>query len=123
VAAHSFRVEGDWNGERARRFLAEHGDVLAFELVQLKHADLAVKRVPDDERRAVRELRIALERELASPHRLGDLAVDGNDLIELGYGEGPALGRALRLLLDAVLADPAGNEREALLERAREGLR
>ena len=123
VAAHSFRVEGGWGGERARRFLAEHGDVLAFELVQLKRADLAVKRVPDGERGAVRELRTALERELASPHRLGDLAVDGNDLIELGYGEGPELGRALRVLLDAVLADPACNAREALLERAREELR
>jgi tRNA nucleotidyltransferase/poly(A) polymerase len=123
VAAHSFRVDGAWNGERARRFLAEHGDELAFELVQLKRADLAVKRVPEDERQALSELRTGLERELASPHQVGDLAVDGNDLIALGYREGPELGRVLRMLLDDVLADPARNQRASLVERALEELR
>jgi poly(A) polymerase/tRNA nucleotidyltransferase (CCA-adding enzyme) len=122
VAAHAFRVEGGWRGERARRFLAEHGWELAGELTLLKRADLAVKRVPDSEREAVSELRKALDEERGSPHRVRDLAVNGGDLIGIGFAEGPELGRVLHVLLDLVLTDPALNHREVLVDRAREEL-
>ena len=58
----------------------------------------------------------AVEEERHSPHRLADLAVDGNDLIEIGYREGPALGGELARLLDLVVDDPDLNERDTLLE-------
>ena len=49
-----------------------------------------------------------------------DLAVTGKDLMtELGLPAGPALGRTLAALLDAVLDEPARNTRAALLELAR----
>ncbi len=67
----------------------------------------------------VGRFRVVVEAERSSPHRLSDLAVDGTDLIELGYHPGPALGRALDELLDSVVGDPALNRRETLLERAR----
>jgi tRNA nucleotidyltransferase (CCA-adding enzyme) len=60
-----------------------------------------------------------LERERRQPHRLADLAVDGSDLIELGYRPGPDLGRTLHELLREVVDDPAKNDRAALLKRAR----
>ncbi len=63
-----------------------------------------------------------LEAERESPHRLGDLAVNGDDLIAIGYEEGPTLGAELARLLDAVVDDPAKNDRAALLALAREGL-
>ena len=63
--------------------------------------------------------RAALEHELASPHRLADLAVDGDDLIALGFQPGPALGRALQELLEAVVDDPGRNTRDQLLAVAR----
>jgi tRNA nucleotidyltransferase (CCA-adding enzyme) len=66
----------------------------------------------------VARLRALLEQERGSAHRLIDLAIDGSDLIELGYHEGPALGRTLESLLDAVVDDPSLNTRERLLERA-----
>jgi len=72
---------------------------------------------------AVRWLRRLLEEERTQPHRLGDLAVDGTDLLELGYGEGPELGRALDTLLDVVVDDPSLNTRDELLRRARELVR
>ncbi len=72
---------------------------------------------------AVSRLRDLLEQERVQPHRLADLAVDGSDLIALGYAEGPELGAALDALLDAVVDDPALNTRNRLLERAREQLR
>ena len=59
-----------------------------------------------------------VKQERSQPHRLADLAVDGSDLIALGYGEGPELGAALDALLDAVVDDPELNTRDRLLERA-----
>jgi tRNA nucleotidyltransferase (CCA-adding enzyme) len=103
----------------ARRFLREHGDDLAFDLVALKEADLRGKQVPQSELDAAARLRALLEQQRSSPHRLKDLAVDGADLIELGYSEGPELGRALENLLDDVVEDPSLNTRDELLARAR----
>ncbi|RMD86101.1 MAG: HD domain-containing protein [Candidatus Dadabacteria bacterium] len=50
------------------------------------------------------------------------LAVNGHDLIELGYKEGKKLGKALKKLEEAVLDDPSLNERETLLSLAKEYL-
>ena len=119
VRAHPFRLDGEVDARHARRFLAEHGDELAHELLELKSADLAAKNVDPAELEALVHLREEVARERTSPHRLADLAVHGGDLLELGYREGPELGRALGRLLDAVVDDPSLNTREALLERAR----
>ena len=118
VRAHSFPERGI--DERfARRFLREHGEELAFDLVAHKDADLHAKQVSQDELDSVTRLRELLEQERSRPHRLEDLAVDGSDLLELGYREGPELGRALDSLLDAVVDDPSLNTREQLLARVR----
>jgi tRNA nucleotidyltransferase (CCA-adding enzyme) len=61
-----------------------------------------------------------VKQELSSPHRLRDLAVDGDDLIAAGFPAGPQLGRVLDELLDAVVDDPALNTRDELLARAKE---
>lgn len=45
----------------------------------------------------------------------GDLAVNGRDLIGLGYHEGREIGRALAILFEKVLEDPALNEKSILL--------
>jgi tRNA nucleotidyltransferase (CCA-adding enzyme) len=117
IRAHAFWLE-DIDERSARRFLREHGEELAFDLVTHKEADLAGKN-RDDYERAVQRLRELLEQERSQPHRLADLAIDGGDLIELGYREGPELGRTLDSLLDAVVEDPSLTPREQLLERAR----
>jgi tRNA nucleotidyltransferase (CCA-adding enzyme) len=118
VRSHDFRVE-DADSRFARRLLREHGDEVAFDLVAHKLADLKAKSVPAAEVVANERLRELLEAERGSPHRLTDLAVDGADLLELGYVEGPELGRALESLLDAVVDRPELNTREELLELAR----
>lgn len=122
VREHAFRTEGDWAGAPARRFLALHGDGLAFDLAEHKVADLAAKHVPQGELERALALQGALEAERASAHRIQDLELDGSDLIELGFAESPELGAVLRSLLDAVIDDPARNEREYLLARAAERL-
>jgi tRNA nucleotidyltransferase (CCA-adding enzyme) len=118
VSAHAFPLD-HVDELFARRMLRAYGDDLAFDLVAHKAADLRGKRVQQSELEAVSRLRDLLEQERVQPHRLADLAVDGSDLITLGYGEGPELGAALDALLDAVVEDPALNTRDRLLERAR----
>ncbi|HEY1317272.1 MAG TPA: HD domain-containing protein [Gaiella sp.] len=120
VAGHDFRLDGEVDGAAARRFLAAHRLEEARGLLGLKRADLAVKNVDADELKALERLSRAIEEEQESPHRLADLAVNGSDLIAVGFHEGPALGAALARLLDDVLDDPAKNDREVLLARARE---
>jgi tRNA nucleotidyltransferase (CCA-adding enzyme) len=119
VRHHPFRLERPLDGLRARRFLAEHGDELARDLVAHKRADLRAKTVPPEEHAAVERFAELLERERESPHRLRDLEIDGADLIALGFREGPELGDALRTLLGEVVDDPTRNTKEHLTERAR----
>jgi tRNA nucleotidyltransferase (CCA-adding enzyme) len=107
---------------RARRLLRRHGGGLALDLLDHKEADLIGKGDdgPRDEEELVRlrRFRGVVESELVSPHRLSDLAVDGTDLIEIGYCPGPELGKTLDGLLDDVVEDPSLNRRETLLARA-----
>jgi tRNA nucleotidyltransferase/poly(A) polymerase len=117
VRAHSFPLE-DVDERFARRFLAEHGDVLALALAAHKQADLRAKKPEPWEHEAAARLRSLLEQERSQPHRLADLAVDGSDLIALGYEPGPELGRALEKLLARVVDDPSLNRRERLLAEA-----
>jgi tRNA nucleotidyltransferase (CCA-adding enzyme) len=107
---------------RARRLLRRHGDRLGMDLLAHKEADLIGKGETgprdEDELARLRRFRRVVEAERGSPHRLADLAVDGTDLIALGYQPGPALGRTLAELLDEVVDDPSLNRRETLLARA-----
>jgi len=117
VGEHPFRAEDLPRSPRdARRYLLRHGDQIAFDLVALRRADLKAKSRSTADLDAFAAL---LEAERASPHRLRDLAVGGDELIELGLEPGPALGRILQELLEAVVDDPELNTREALLARAK----
>jgi tRNA nucleotidyltransferase (CCA-adding enzyme) len=50
---------------------------------------------------------------------LKELAVNGKDLIEIGYKPGRELGETLNRLLEAVIENPQLNEKETLLAKAR----
>lgn len=117
VREHAYRAEP--TALVARRFLAEHGEELALDLAEHRLADVRAKTVPPDRLADAEEFRRLLESERHAPHRLGELALDGSDLIGLGVEPGPGLGRVLRELLDVVIEDPSANTRERLLEEAR----
>lgn len=124
VRAHMFNV-GKADPLRARRMLARYGDELAFDLLDHKEADLLGKReeeaaAPRGELATLRRFREVMGHELNSAHRLGDLAVDGRDLIAIGYQPGPPIGQTLRELLKEVVDDPSLNDRDELLRRAEE---
>jgi len=61
-------------------------------------------------------------REVLSDHpplEVGDLALDGRDLIRMGYKPGPRFGELLERLLSWVLEDPSRNRSETLEQEAR----
>ncbi len=123
IRHHMFQL-GKADALRARRFLAKHGDEAAFELVDHKEADYRGKpgllgEPPLEDIEKLDGFRRLLRRERKQPHRLADLAVDGNDLIKLGFEPGPELGVVLRDLLHEVVDDPEKNTRAALLPLAR----
>lgn len=50
------------------------------------------------------------------PIHMTDLAIDGQDLIKLGFQQGPEIGKVLKQLLEYVLDTPELNNKEKLLE-------
>ena len=120
VRNHMFKP-GAPDPQRARRFLARHGDALASDLLAHKRADFLGKGDPPplDEIEKLDAFRAVVERERSSPHRIADLAIGGDDLIELGFTPGPRIGNVLRDLLDSVVDNPELNTRDELLRRAR----
>jgi hypothetical protein len=122
VAGHAYQPDTLLTPADARRFLARHGRELAAELLDHKDADLRAKDLPAGEHETHDRFRALVAAELDSPTTLSELAVDGRDLIGIGFREGPELGRVLRTLLEEVVDDPALNERDVLLERARSEL-
>jgi tRNA nucleotidyltransferase (CCA-adding enzyme) len=107
---------------RARRLLARYGDSLLADLLDHKEADLRGKgeRSPADDLVKLARLRKVVAEQRREPHRIRDLAVNGNDLIGIGFRPGPAIGHALRKLLDDVVRSPELNTKEQLLRRAKE---
>ena len=104
------------------RMLRRLGAPLLQKLLLVKRADIrahAPGDVPQGEAR-LQHSRQLLE-ELLQRHAcfsLRDLAVDGRDLLELGFPQGPLLGHCLQELLEQVLAGRLENRREVLLEQA-----
>ncbi|MCH8254019.1 MAG: CCA tRNA nucleotidyltransferase [Gemmatimonadetes bacterium] len=96
------------SGVDVRRWMAKVGeavdDLVAIAVAEGSGAEL------DEAVEAVRNS--------AAPLTIGDLAVDGVDLMGIGVAQGPALGQMLSDLLDEVLVDPRANTKPRLLERA-----
>ena len=106
---------------RLREWLSEVGVSHARDLFRLHFAGVRAAGASESERVLLHTWR-RVHDELVSgaPVDLSDLAVDGNDLIELGLPSGPLVGLMLEELSAQVIEDPSRNERETLLAEARE---
>ena len=120
VREHPFQITGRADCRRCPAVPRAPRRAARADLLAHRAADLAGKTPPAGAAERVERFGVLVEQERDQPYRLADLAVDGTDLIELGFSEGPQLGRALQTLLDEVVEDPERNEREQLLRRARE---
>ncbi len=98
------------------------GDDIFIDLLKIKRADKAAQN-PSDLQKGI-EYIDTIERiyiGLKADHyclSLRDLAIDGRDLVALGFQEGKEIGRMLKFLFEKVLEDPAFNEKERLKELA-----
>ena len=112
-------------GEKSvRRNLARYGEATLRLLLEVKRADnLAQAEAYRDRQTLLRQWEDLLELVLAegSCFSLERLAVKGNDLTALGL-RGPAVGRALKELLELVMDEKLPNERGILLEYVKEKL-
>lgn len=105
--------------QRVRRWLNKLGPEVFFDLLAIQGGDAAAQAPAyctrlDHLRRLETLARQVLDQ--APCLTVRDLAVGGEDLLALGY-RGPAIGRALRALLDQVLSETVSNEKNALLQR------
>jgi putative nucleotidyltransferase with HDIG domain len=121
VEQHMYNYAPEWKDATVRRFMRTVGESHLEDLFLLREADCRSRDL-EAELDALAQLRERVAGELEARHtiRLGDLAVDGDDLMSAcGLRPGPGLGAALDYLLERVIDDPSLNERERLLELAR----
>ncbi len=116
VEHHMLPLEPD--KKLLRRRLGQYGVEAVEELLTLQEADFGSKGTGRPEEGAVFAQIRQLLRELLEEDaclRVGDLAVDGRDLMELGFAPGPRLGACLEALLAQVQDERLPNEKQALL--------
>lgn len=109
----------------ARKFLQRVGDH-ADDLMNLRWADQGGKSAYPNTKGKEEGLTLDKQKELIDqvrqakqPTNQAALAVDGNDLIAAGISPGPQMGQLLQTLTDAVINDPALNQRDTLLQMVR----
>jgi len=100
------------------RAVNQIGEDIFPELLKMKRADKSAQN-PEDMDKGLEAIgrieEIYLElRKRKHCLNLKDLAVNGEDLIRMGFKKGPEIGKVLQALFDRVLADPALNDRETL---------
>jgi tRNA nucleotidyltransferase (CCA-adding enzyme) len=126
VRFHLFHYSDEWSDAAVRRWIQRVGAGRLADLYVLNQADVRAKgRDFEPDLAALAALEAHVARVLAEGAALStrDLKVNGHDLMtELGVKPGRVIGEILEALLEAVTTDPTLNERERLLERAREHL-
>ncbi|HEX3343878.1 MAG TPA: HD domain-containing protein, partial [Polyangiaceae bacterium] len=127
VRFHLFHYSDEWSDAAVRRWIRRVGADRLSDLYVLNQADVRAKGrdfAPD--LAALAALQAHVARVLAEGAALStrDLKVNGRDLMnELGVKPGRIIGEIFESLLDAVTTDPTLNDRDRLIERAREHLR
>ena len=103
-----------------KRLLSKHGEEAARQLIELHRADTWGQSAVCKPRLAVFDAMDAMAGELlreAACFSLKDLAVNGTDMLDLGF-RGREIGAVLQKCLDAVLDERAANDRDELLSFA-----
>ncbi|MBQ2681025.1 MAG: HD domain-containing protein, partial [Eggerthellaceae bacterium] len=118
VSIHDRQVAA--NPRSVKRALSNlGGDVDLFRtLCGVKRADaLAQSELSEPRLKLSYELECVLDEVIASSDAfsLKQLAIDGNDVLELGVPAGPRIGELLDAALDAVIEEQLPNERETLI--------
>ena len=105
-----------------RRCLNRLGEAQLLNLVYLQNADKSSQRAGTEPPLDICQFKSIVEeiKKHNDCFSLKTLAVNGSDLIELGFAPGKAIGDALSHLLELVMDDKIENDKEKLLVRAKE---
>jgi len=124
----SILVQEDWraidflNPKNIRQFISKRGEENILNVLELKRADIKIsKKIAKLKQLEKMEQQVREVLEEKPAVSLKDLAINGKDLVDLGYQEGVELGGMLKKLLEIVIDKPELNRRERLLEFLKTG--
>ncbi len=119
----SILVQEDWraidflNPKSIRQFISKRGEENILNVLELKRADIKIgKKIAKLKQLEKMEQQVREVLEEKPAVSLKDLAINGKDLIDLGYQEGVELGGMLKKLLEIVIDKPELNKKEMLLK-------
>jgi len=119
VFHHMFDYKKDLSDRAIRRFIKRVGTEHIDDLMKLREADDLAHgwgRIGEDQIEEFRN-RINAQIKKSHPFTISDLAVNGNDVMDiLGLEPGPRVGKILNKLLDIVIEKPEHNKRDKLIE-------
>ncbi|MBR4035719.1 MAG: HD domain-containing protein [Oscillospiraceae bacterium] len=106
-----------------RRALNKHGKEFVKMLLLVKRADNAGQNIKDYDRTdEYNHLEAVIDSVLEQKQcfSLKQLAINGNDLIEIGFAPSPDIGNVLNQLLEMVIDAKIANEKQILLTKSKE---
>jgi len=120
VYHHMFYYQPEWTDSAVRRFARTVGLENIPDLISLRLADMAGNGKKSGDRTPLQKLLQRVDDVMTKDAALTvkDLAIGGQELMELGLQPGPGFGRILRALLEQVLDEPARNTPDALRAEA-----
>ena len=122
VRHHMFYYDDSITDSALRRLVSKVGKIYVYSLLQLRFADTKAASGMAHVSPRNRNLQRRIDRIITETEALAikDLKVNGYELAEkAGIPKGPAMGTVLTMLLEAVLDDPSMNEKESLLNLAK----
>ena len=117
IKYHHYPIE---NKKNIKRLLSKIGTELFIDLLKVKEGDIRAQNPIFFEKRyeKIVNAKKFLEKILKEDEcfTLKDLAINGKDLIDLGYKNGKSIGKTLNMLLELVLENPELNKKEELIK-------
>lgn len=115
VDSHMFETKEFHNEKALRRFIRKVGPEHVFDLLDLRLADKKGGRYPQKVF-GILKLRERIREELnrKPPFTAKDLALNGHDIMNMGFKPGPIIGTIQKFLLEMVLEHPELNTKEDL---------
>ena len=123
ISNHMFHYTDEWTDGAVRRFMRKVGVENIDDLFMVRFSDREGNGMRGGLPAPIGKLRRRMERVIEEENAITvkDLDIDGHVLMnEFSITPGPTIGKILNHLLELVLDEPEINERDILLEKARE---